>query len=380
MKLAILSRTRDRTRASSLQSSTLRLIAGDSRRGHLKAVEEAATIKLAELEQTISLRSQDGLEAALAVVRTDRGKEAMDRVRGELTAMRAEEDAARDSLRDRLQTAINRTTITFTFASALALALLFGVHLLSERSRDQLRRHVAWLSTTLRSIGDAVIATDADGHVIFMNRVAEMLTGWTQAEAVGRPLEDVFRIINEETRKTVDSPVTKVLREGGTVGLANHTVLIARDGIEYAIDDTAAPIREDGSEIKGVVLVFHDVGDRRKLEKDLHDRTMRLVEADHRKDEFLAMLAHELRNPLASVSNAIQLLRMSNATAEHTNGPRTSSSGRSSIWPGSSTTCSTSPGSHGARSSCGKNASTPRPSSKVRPMPCDRSSTSESRI
>ncbi len=74
-------------------------------------------------------------------------------------------------------------------------------------------------------------------------------------------MEEVFRIINEETRKTVDNPVTKVLREGGIVGLANHTVLIARDGTEHAIDDTAAPIREDGSEIKGVVLVFHDVGD-----------------------------------------------------------------------------------------------------------------------
>ena len=95
-------------------------------------------------------------------------------------------------------------------------------------------------------------------------------------------------------------------------------MLIARDGTEYSIDDTAAPIREDGGEIKGVVLVFHDIGDRRQLERELHDRAERLLEADRRKDEFLAMLAHELRNPLASVSNAIQLLRMSNATAELT--------------------------------------------------------------
>jgi signal transduction histidine kinase len=93
-------------------------------------------------------------------------------------------------------------------------------------------------------------------------------------------------------------------------------VLIRRDGTEYAIEDTAAPIREDSSDIKGVVLVFHDVGDRRKLERELYDRTARLIEADRRKDEFLAMLAHELRNPLASISNSIQLLRMRN-TAEH---------------------------------------------------------------
>ena len=97
----------------------------------------------------------------------------MDRVRDELAAMRAEEDATRAPLRGRLQAAITRTMFTFTLASALALALLFGVHLLSERNRNQLRRHAAWLSTTLRSIGDAVIATDGDGRVSFMNAVAE---------------------------------------------------------------------------------------------------------------------------------------------------------------------------------------------------------------
>ena len=185
------------------------------------------------------------------------------------------------------------------------------------QAEDNLREQREWLSVTLSSIGDAVIATDTDGRVIFMNRVAERLTGWLQAEAAGRPLEDAFRIINEETRGTVENPVIKALREGVIVGLANHTVLIARDGTEYAIDDTAAPIREDGGEIKGVVLIFHDIGDRRRLERELHDRAARLVEADRRKDEFLAMLAHELRNPLASVSNAIQLLKMPNALAEH---------------------------------------------------------------
>ena len=101
--------------------------------------------------------------------------------------------------RGQLQAAITRTTFTFTFASALALALLFGVHLLSERSRNQLRRHAAWLSTTLRSIGDAVIATDGQGRVIFMNAAAEGLTAWTHDEAQGKPLDDVFRITNEDT-------------------------------------------------------------------------------------------------------------------------------------------------------------------------------------
>ncbi len=297
----------------------LRSLAGETgrRREHLDIVAAAAATKLAELEETVSLRRRQELDAAIATVRTDRGKEAMDRLRGELANMRGEEDANRDSLRGQLQTALIRTLITFALASAIALGLLFGVHVLSERSRDQLRRHAAWLSTTLRSIGDAVIATDADGRLIFMNEVAETLTGWSVALAAGRPLEEVFHIINEETRSSVVNPVTRVLSEGTVVGLANHTLLIARDGTERAIDDTAAPIREDGSElIKGVVLVFHDVSDRRRLEKELVDRATRLVQADRRKDEFLAMLAHELRNPLASISNSIQLLRMDNA-AEH---------------------------------------------------------------
>jgi PAS domain S-box-containing protein len=176
-----------------------------------------------------------------------------------------------------------------------------------KKAEEELREQKGWLSVTLTSIGDAVIATDNEGRIIFMNPVAEVLTGWRQAEASGQPLGEVFRIINEESRETVESPVAKCLREGIVVGLANHTILIARDGTEHAIDDTAAPIREPGGQVKGVVLVFHDVGDRRRLERELHARAERLAENDRRKDEFLAMLAHELRNPLASINNAAQI-------------------------------------------------------------------------
>ncbi len=296
----------------------LRTLAGDigRRQEHINTIAEASAAKLGELEQTISLRRRQGLEAAVAIMRTDGGREAMDRLRGELAALRAEEDATRSALRSRLQTALVRTLVTFGFASALALALLFGVHFLSERSRHQLRRHAAWLSTTLRSIGDAVIATDGAGRVIFMNGVAEMLTGWTSSDAVGLPLEAVFRIVNEATKTGLENPVTKALKEGTVVGLANDSALLARNGTEHAIDYTAAPIRDAGSDIRGVVLVFHDVGGRRRLERELNDRTTRLVEADRRKDEFLAMLAHELRNPLASIGNAIQVMKIQKA-GEH---------------------------------------------------------------
>jgi len=250
----------------------LRSLAGESRKrqGHLNVVAEASAEKLTELERTIVLRRQDGLEAAIAFIRTDRGKEAMDRLVGELTALRAEEDAARTPLRARLHAAITRTTLTFTFASAFALALLFGVHVLSERNRDQLRRHAAWLSTTLRSIGDAVIATDGEGRVIFMNAVAEALTGWPHDDARGKPLDEVFSITNEATGKAVEGPVNIVLRQGIVVGLANHTVLTAKDGTRRPIEDSAAPIKESGR-VQGVVLVFRDASEARETETRIRE-------------------------------------------------------------------------------------------------------------
>jgi len=135
----------------------------------------------------------------------------------------------------------------------------------SLRSRQQ----AELLQVTLAGIGDAVISTDAAGNVTFLNPVAESLTGWTQAEAVGRPLPEVFRIINERTREPVENPALKALKTRTVVGLANHTLLLSRDGYEHAIDDSAAPIGEPGAEPLGAVLVFRDVSDRRRVEDAL---------------------------------------------------------------------------------------------------------------
>ena len=118
---------------------------------------------------------------------------------------------------------------------------------------------------TLASIGDAVITTDAEGRISFLNAVAVRLTGWMLEEAVGRPLAEIFHIINEATRMRVENPVELVLLHGKTVSLANHTVLISRDGNEYCIEDSAAPIRLPDSTLIGCVLVFHDVTDKKKL-------------------------------------------------------------------------------------------------------------------
>jgi PAS domain S-box-containing protein len=138
----------------------------------------------------------------------------------------------------------------------------------SRRAEAGARASRESLETTLRSIGDAVISTDAAGRVEFMNAVAERLTGWPLAEARGRPLAEVFLIVNEETRAAVESPVEKVLREGKVVGLANHTVLLARGGAEVPIDDSGAPIRDERGHTAGVVLVFHDISERRKAERE----------------------------------------------------------------------------------------------------------------
>ena len=128
-------------------------------------------------------------------------------------------------------------------------------------------------ATTLSSIGDAVIATDVSGKITFMNAVAEELTGWSLRDALDEAGDEVFRIVNEHTRSAVESPVTKVLREGMVVGLANHTILVRRDGTEVPIDDSGAPIRDSDGKTTGVVLVFRDITER----KQAHERTEHLA-------------------------------------------------------------------------------------------------------
>ncbi len=148
-----------------------------------------------------------------------------------------------------------------------------------------LRESERSLGITLHSIGDAVIATTMEGRVSRMNPVAERLTGWPLAEALGRPVEEIFQIIDEETRLPAEIPVARVLSSGEIHGLASHTVLIARDGGERAIADSAAPIRDDDGSLHGVVLVFHDIERERAAE-----RALRESEARYRKFITLAPL------------------------------------------------------------------------------------------
>jgi PAS domain S-box-containing protein len=145
-----------------------------------------------------------------------------------------------------------------------------------EKKSEELEQQRAWFEVTLSSIGDAVITTDLQGNVTFMNPVAEALTGWAAAEAKGRPLAQVFHIINEKTRQAVESPVDDVLQSGRSVALANHTSLVRRDGTVVAIEDSAAPIRDADGEVAGAVMVFHDVTPRRRAEEALREGAQRL--------------------------------------------------------------------------------------------------------
>ena len=277
-------------------------------------LDELASQRLAILKRGLDLAGLDpdrgrGLSSGRQTVLTGEGKQVMDRVRAEVDEM---ERVERELLEDRgviargaARTAVVTTVVALVIGLALVALVvwLFARNLaIRQRASEVLRAERERFRTTLTSIGDAVVVTDAQGRVTLLNPVAEALTGW-DADAIGRPVETVFRIVNEETRAPVENPVDKVLREGAVVGLANHTVLIGRDGRERPIDDSGAPIRDGRGRVVGVVLVFRDITERRASEQRLHEN-------DRRKDEFLAMLAHELRNPLAPIRNAAHTLTL----------------------------------------------------------------------
>ncbi len=149
------------------------------------------------------------------------------------------------------------------------LATQIEMALYRHQADRQLRQQREWLRVTLTSIGDAVIATDAEGRITFVNPVAESLTGWKAEEAAGQPVQCVFRIVNEQTGQPLEEPVARVLREGRAVELANHAALVTKDGRTVPIEDSAAPILDAAGQVIGAVLVFHDVTEKRRAEEAL---------------------------------------------------------------------------------------------------------------
>ncbi|MGE5430249.1 MAG: PAS domain S-box protein [Syntrophomonadaceae bacterium] len=170
---------------------------------------------------------------------------------------------------------LNRAKITEPFGYVLKpfderdLQTTIEMALYKYQAESRLKANERWFSTTLKSIGDAVITSDLEGKVTFMNVIAEELTGFSLSEALGRPIEEAFHIFNEYTREKMEHPVAKVIREGVIVGLANHTILRSKDGNEIPIDDSASPIKDEKGTITGVVLVFRDIKERKTAEKKL---------------------------------------------------------------------------------------------------------------
>ena len=184
------------------------------------------------------------------------------------------EEKAKDEVGD-LSRAFNKMTTQLKTVTASKTDLEKEIE---ERKKAQegLRASEEKWSTTLSSIGDGVIAVNVEGRITFMNAVAEQLTGWSVDEASTMPVTDVFKIINEKTRKTVECPIDRVLKEGIIIGLANHTILVRKDGTEIPIDDSGAPIRGREGNTVGVVLVFHDITENKKGEEALKQSEERL--------------------------------------------------------------------------------------------------------
>ncbi len=203
---------------------------------------------------------------------------------------------------------LTRTRATLAVASLSALVLNAALGLVVMRQLSSTRRSQALLreqlerwQVTLASVGDAVIVADELGRVVFLNQVAESLCGRLRAEALQRPLNEVFRILPAGSPRADEHPIERVLRDGAVLTTASQTLEILPEGGERPVNLTAAPIRDSGGRICGAILAFRDDTDRREKERVL-------VEESRRKDEFLAMLAHELRNPLASILSAVQVL------------------------------------------------------------------------
>jgi len=228
------------------------------------------------------------------------------------------------------------------------LCTTIEVSLHKHQMEQQLREREQWLATTLKSIGDAVITTDSQGSITFMNPVAEALTSWKQEEVLGSNLAQVFQTINEKTREVVENPAVVALREGVTVGLENHTLLITKEGNEIPIDDSAAPIKNDVGNILGAVLVFHDVTEQQQIKAILErtneeleirvaESTAQLRQANEQlraeiaqrkhleselllalekerelnelKSRIVATVSHEYRTPLTTILSSTEMLQ-----------------------------------------------------------------------
>ena len=286
-----------RVHLKELQALTL----ADASQERLGALTPLVDARLEELDQTIALYRRHDTAAALERVNGGEGRRLMERIRAEILGFTRSEELALVQHEAQFRSSMKWLFVALVGASLLSMLgalVLMNVlfrrnqqrvaelvhletqHLLEAQEQINLQLRQAnrvlleseeKLSVTLNSIGDGVIATDAQARVTRLNPIAEQLTGWTQAQATGRAIDQVFHIINQETRELATIPVLETLAHGTIQGLANHTVLIARDGNECAIADSCAPIRDSSGEVVGAVLVFHNVTEEYAVQQALRD-------------------------------------------------------------------------------------------------------------
>lgn len=253
-------------------------------------------------------------------------KAGMDDLRGEWAQFILREQQLRDA-----RTAKLTRMDKFTFYSLIILSLFTALLIAAEtrrsfrqvavqyqeklRSVERAQRETyaseLWLRTTLRSIADGVIACGPDGHITFMNPVAEQLTGWQESDAHGRILREVFRIVNEKTREPVENPAEKLRRGGIIAGTSNHTALIRRDGFEIAIEHSGASIQNKEGEMIGIVLIFRDITEKRRT-----DAAIMQAEKLASAGRLTASIAHEVNNPLEALMNLLYLARRTEDVSE----------------------------------------------------------------
>ena len=280
---------------------------------HLNTLAPLVDAKLADIAQVIELRRSNNMPATIALVQSGQGRPLMNSIRTEINSYIQMEEVELARHEANLQESLRRLFFIVVAVSLLtllfSLSLVFFIYretqhqlkkLLHQETRDlleiqeetsrQLQQanatlHISEekLAVTLNSIGDAVITTDAQGRVTLINPLAERLTGWTQTQANGRPVDDIFHIISKETRQPATIPIMATLAHGTKQGMANHTVLIAADGSECDIADSCAPIRDRNDQIVGAVLVFRDVTGEYAAQQALRDQqfyTRSLIESN----------------------------------------------------------------------------------------------------
>jgi PAS domain S-box-containing protein len=274
---------------------------------HVDALMPLLSAKLVEMDQTIALRRSLNLPGVLALINSNEGKRLMDAIRAEIGHVTQIESDIQRQHNDQFDASMRRLFAILVGLGVVTLLLAGYFAYTSYQSAQQRLKNLVHLETqhfltlqtqlnqtlqqtnralqdseqklnvTLHSIGDGVIATDAAACITLLNPVAEDLTGWTHAQALGRPVDEVFHIVNKDSRNAVTIPVADALAHGTVQGLANHTVLIARDGREFDIADSCAPIRDAGNLVVGAVLVFRNVSDEYAAQQTLRD-TMALVQ------------------------------------------------------------------------------------------------------